>query len=56
MDVYPSNTDAPRPVSCDEHSDGLLFTFEDGSTRFISNWNLRSGWPKIDKSLPPDKP
>lgn len=35
MNAYPSNARAPRPVSCEGRSNGLLFTFSDGSTKFI---------------------
>jgi hypothetical protein len=55
MDVYPANADASHPVSCEERPDGLLFKFDDGSTKFVSRWTPRPGWPKIGKVIPMPK-
>ena len=38
MNVYPSNVSTPRPVSCQVRPGGVLFTFKDGSTKFIPNF------------------
>jgi hypothetical protein len=46
-----SKSSKQRAVSCRERPKGLLFTLDDGSTRFISNTTPASSWPKVDDQV-----